>query len=210
MNSLVSLSRPMRTQASGPSNGTPPSVMASDAHDADHVDGVLLVGHEGGGDDLDLVAEAVREGRADRAVDHAGGEGGLLGGTSLALEVAARDATGCVHLLVEVDGQREEVVVLALLGDDDRGEHGGVALLDQRGAGGLLGELAGLKHVRLAEQVKGLAYECHSYSYPHAPLARGLLRVGGTLPPIGCGAGAAGPLPFWTAHRRRPGPLSPG
>ncbi len=31
MNSPVSLSRPMRTQASGPSNGTPPSVMAREA-----------------------------------------------------------------------------------------------------------------------------------------------------------------------------------
>ena len=31
MNSPVSLSRPMRTQASGPSNGTPPMVMAREA-----------------------------------------------------------------------------------------------------------------------------------------------------------------------------------
>ena len=145
------------------------------AHDADHVDGVLLIGHEGGGNDLDLVAEAVGEGRADWTVDHASSEGGLLGGTALTLEIAARDAAGSVHLLVEVDGQREEVVVLALLGNDDRGEHGGVALLDERGAGGLLGELADLENVGLTEQVEGLAYECHEYSYPHAPLARGLL-----------------------------------
>ncbi len=52
-----------------------------------------------------------------------------LGG--LTLEVATRDAAGGVHLLVEVDGQREEVVVLALLGDDHGIEHRGVALLDQ-------------------------------------------------------------------------------
>ena len=31
MNSPVSVSRAMRTQASGPSNGTPPSVMAREA-----------------------------------------------------------------------------------------------------------------------------------------------------------------------------------
>ena len=90
-------------------------------HDADGVDGVHLVGHKGGGHDLDLVAEAGREGRAQRTVDHAGREGGLLGGARLALEIAAGDATHGVHLLDEVDRQREEVVVLALLGDH-RGE----------------------------------------------------------------------------------------
>ena len=38
----------------------------------------ILVCHERSGDDLHLVAEAVGEGRAQRAVDHAGREGGLL------------------------------------------------------------------------------------------------------------------------------------
>ena len=72
-------------------------------HHADGVDGVDLVGHEGGGHDLDLVAEAGREARAQRAVDHAGREGGLLGRARLALEVAAGDAAHGVHLLDEVD-----------------------------------------------------------------------------------------------------------
>ena len=66
------------------------------------------------------------------AVDHTSREGGLLAGTALALEVTARDAAGGVHLLVEVDGEREEVVVLALLGDDHRGEDGGVAPASRR------------------------------------------------------------------------------
>ena len=144
-------------------------------HDVDDVKGVDLVGDERGGDDVHLVAEAVREARTNRAVDHTGRERGLLAGTALTLEVATRDAAGGVHLLVEVDGQREEVVVLTLLGDDHGVEHRGVALLDQTGAGGLLGKLAGLKGVGLAVQLKGLGYECHCSPLPHRPLACGLL-----------------------------------
>ena len=145
------------------------------AHDVDNVEGVDLVGDERGGDDVHLVAETVREARANRAVDHTGRERGLLAGTALALEVATRDTAGSVHLLVEVDGQREEVVILALLGDDHGVEHRGVALLDQTSAGGLLGKLAGLEGVGLAVQLKGLGYECHCSPLPHRPLACGLL-----------------------------------
>ena len=144
-------------------------------HDVDDVKGVDLVGDKRGGDDVHLVAETVREARANRTVDHARGERGLLAGTALTLEVATRDAPCGVHLLVEVDGQREEVVVLALLGDDHGVEHRGVALLDQAGAGGLLGKLARLKGVGLAVQLKGLGYECHCSPLPHRPLACGLL-----------------------------------
>ena len=144
-------------------------------HDVDDVKGVDLVGDERGSDDVHLVAEAVREARANRTVDHARGERGLLAGTALTLEVATRDAPCGVHLLVEVDGQREEVVVLALLGDDHGVEHRGVALLDQAGAGGLLGKLARLKGVGLAVQLKGLGYECHCSPLPHRPLACRLL-----------------------------------
>ena len=144
-------------------------------HDVDDVEGVDLVGDERGSDDVHLVAEAVREARADRAVDHTSRERGLLAGTALTLEVATRNAAGGVHLLVEVDGQREEVVVLALLRDDHGVEHRGVALLDQARAGGLLGKLARLKGVGLAVQLKGLGYECHCSPLPHRPLACGLL-----------------------------------
>ena len=144
-------------------------------HNVDDVKGVDLVGDERGGDDVHLVAEAVREARANRTVDHARGERGLLAGTALTLKVATRDAASGVHLLVEVDGQREEVVVLALLGDDHGVEHRGVALLDQAGAGCLLGKLAGLEGVGLAVQLKGLGYECHCSPLPHRPLACGLL-----------------------------------
>ena len=62
-----------------------------------------------GRDDLHVVEEAVREERADRAVDEARGERLLLGRTALALEEAARDAPRGVGLLDVVDGEREEV-----------------------------------------------------------------------------------------------------
>ena len=135
------------------------------AHDGDGVDGVDLVGHEGHGDDLDLVAEAVGEGRAYGAVDHAGREGGLLGGARLPLEVAAGDAPDRVHLLDEVDRQGEEVVVLALLRDHDGDVDRGLAAGDQALACGLLRELARAEGVVLAVEVELVRNLCH-VSFP--------------------------------------------
>ena len=149
------------------------------AHDVDDVERVDLVGDEGSCHDVDLVAETVGEARADRTVDHACGKRGLLGRTALALEVTAGNATGGVHLLVEIDRKREEVVVLALLGDDNGVEHGGVALLDEDGSGCLLCKLTGLEDVRLAVQLEGLGYECHVslFQPPHATLRTGFFLV---------------------------------
>ena len=135
------------------------------AHHADNVAGVGLIGHKRGRDNLDLVAETIGEARAQRAVDHAGGKRSLLARTTLALEVAARNAAGSVHLLVEIDGEREEVVVLALLGHHRRKQHGSVALLDEGSASRLLGELARFEGVRLAIQLKRLRYQCHYFSF---------------------------------------------
>ncbi len=142
------------------------------AHDRDGVDRVDLVGDQGHRDDLDLVAEAVGEGRAQRAVDHAGRERGLLGGTGLTLEVAAGDAADRVHLLDEVDRQGEEVVVLALLGDDDGHVDGGVAALDEALTRRLLGELTGLERVVLAVEVELVCNFCHVFSLSPPALCR--------------------------------------
>ena len=103
---------------------------------------------------MDVVAEAVGKAGADGAVDHAGGEGALVRGARLALEIAAGDAAHGVHLLDEVDGQGEEVEVALLLGDNRGGEQDGVSLLHDDGAGGLLGQLAGLEDVVLAVEVE--------------------------------------------------------
>ena len=151
------------------------------AHGADDINRIDLVGDQRGGDNLDLVAEAVRERRAQRAVDHAGGEGALLGRTRLALEVTARDAAHGVHLLDEINGQREEVVVLALLGDDHGNDCRGVALAHEARTGGLLRELARLEDVVLAVEVELVSNLCHkSFCSSHLRLPhcrRAVLRT---------------------------------
>ena len=55
-----------------------------------------------------------------RAVDHAGGEGGLLGRARLTLDEAAGELARGVHALFEVDREREEVQVLGLLATRSR------------------------------------------------------------------------------------------
>ncbi|GAB1412061.1 hypothetical protein MASR1M97_07970 [Candidatus Desulfobacillus denitrificans] len=117
--------------------------------DADHGRDVgvdLGVARQHGGDHLHVVVEAVREERADRAIDQAGGEYLLLGRTALALEEAAGNAAGGIHLLHVIDGQREEILAgLRLLGGDDGGENDGLVHVDQDGAVGLARDFAGLQ-----------------------------------------------------------------
>jgi hypothetical protein len=98
------------------------------------------------GDDLDFVVEAVREERADRAVDEARGQRLLLGRPAFALEEPARDAACGVGLFLVVDGEREEVTARSgFLGADRGAEHDGVAELGDDGGAGLAGHLAGLE-----------------------------------------------------------------
>ena len=61
--------------------------------------------------ELGLEVPALGEERADRPVDHAGGQRALLAGAALALEERAGDLARGVHALLDVDGQREEVDV---------------------------------------------------------------------------------------------------
>ena len=104
----------------------------------DHVDA------QHGADHLHLVPEALGEERPDGAVDHARVERGLLGGLALALEEAAGDLAGRVHLLLDVDGEREEVRAGAgLLRSHDGRQDDGVAAGDDHRAIGLLGHLPG-------------------------------------------------------------------
>ena len=124
------------------------------AHDADGVGRIDAVNHERRAHDVHLALEAVGEAGTDGAVHHAGRERALVGGACLALEVAAGNATDGVHLLDEVDRQGEEVIVL-LLADNGRYENGRVALGDNDGAGGLLGQLARFEAVLLAVKFEG-------------------------------------------------------
>ena len=71
---------------------------------------VHLVGGQEQADDLDLVEEALGKERTAGPVAQAGGEDFLLGGTALALEIAAGEAAGGGIFLAVVDGQGEEVL----------------------------------------------------------------------------------------------------
>ena len=107
---------------------------------------VLHVMRQHGDDDLGLVAPAVDEQRADRAVDQAGNQRFLFGRPALALEIAAGNAARGVGLFLVVDGQRQEVDAFARrLRGHHGGEHDGLAIGRQHGAVGLTGDLAGFK-----------------------------------------------------------------
>src|SRR4051794_7255964 len=106
---------------------------------------VDVIHRQGQRDQLGLTPPALREQRAQRAVDHARGQGALLAGTALALEEGAGDLARGVHALLDVDREREEVDPLALVAGGRRTEHHRVAGLHHHGAGGLLGHLAGLE-----------------------------------------------------------------
>ena len=116
---------------------------------------VLQVVRQHGDDHLRVAAPALGEQRTDRAVDQARGQRFLFGRTALALEIAAGNLAGGVIFLVVVDGQREEVdAVLGLLGGDDGGEHGGLAVGGQHGAVGLTRDFAGFQRELAAAPVK--------------------------------------------------------
>jgi hypothetical protein len=108
-------------------------------------------------DDLHFVEEAVREQRADRAVDQAAGQRLQLARAAFALEEAAGDLAGGVGLLDVVDGQREEVLPGLGLGlGHHGGQHHGVVHADQHGAGGLAGDLAGFQRDGVLAPLEGL------------------------------------------------------
>ena len=94
----------------GPSKGMPESISAADGGvDGQHVVRVHLVGAEDGADDVDLVAEALGERRAQRAVDQPAGQDGLVRALALPAEERAGDLAGGVRPLLDVDGEGEEV-----------------------------------------------------------------------------------------------------
>ena len=122
--------------------------------DRQNVVGVVRIDRQDGLDDLDLVAQALDEAGAQRAVDEAGGQDGLGAGAAFAAEEGTGDAARGVLTLFDVNGQREEVeLVLGVLAHRGGGQNGGgIIQVGQGGAGGLLGETAGFEaHGALAE-----------------------------------------------------------
>ena len=106
----------------------------------------LIVQRHHGGDDLQLVGEAVGKQRAQRPVDQPGGQGFALGRTALAPEKAAGNAARRVGTLLIVHPQRQEVpAFLGFPGGDHGHQHHGIGHVDQHRATGLTGDFAGLQ-----------------------------------------------------------------
>ena len=142
------------------------------AVDGQDVVRVHLVGRERGHDDLDLVLVALRPERPDRPVDHPRGQDRLLAGAAFALEEAAGDLAGRVHLLLDVDGEREEVRPLAPFGAADGGRENDRALLPhQYCTVGLLGDGSGLERDLLVADRGGEAGGLGLYCNAHFPVS---------------------------------------
>ena len=105
-----------------------------------------ILGHHGN-NDLDLVAQTLDKGWAQRAVDKATCQDGLRRRAALTAEEGARNLAGGVHTLFYVHSQREEVESLArLVGRGGRGQqHGVIVQVGGHGAVCLPGQLAGFK-----------------------------------------------------------------
>jgi hypothetical protein len=115
--------------------------------DRHHVVQVLRVKREYGRDDLDLVAQALDERRAQRPVDEPAGEDRVLGRTALPAEERAGDPARRVHPLLHVYGEREEVqAFLRRPGRRGRREDHGFAVESHQGrTGRLAGQSARLE-----------------------------------------------------------------
>ncbi|OIQ75307.1 hypothetical protein GALL_430280 [mine drainage metagenome] len=115
--------------------------------DRQHVVRVVRVDGQDCDDDLDLVAEALDEQRAQRAVDETAREDRFGGRATFAAEERAGDLAGRVAPLLDVDRQGEEVeLLLRVLAGRGRGEQRGLAVkVRNGGAGGLARDPAGLE-----------------------------------------------------------------
>ena len=152
------------------------------AGNGDGVGLMLAVNYQRSGNDVNFLFEAVGKARANRAVDHTSRQDALVGGLGLALQIAAGDAAHSVHLFHEVDRQREEVVVLLLLGDNRRYQNGGVAAGNLHRTGSLLCKLARFDGVVLPVEVERFGNNVHSFF--HFPCA--LLRKASLHPLFRC------------------------
>ena len=99
---------------------------------------MIWVQGEDGHNDLNLIAQAAHERRAQRPVDEATGQDGVFTWTSLATEERTGDTSGGVHALLDIDRKREEVeMLLGLLRSSRRAEQHGlvVKVRNDRSAG---------------------------------------------------------------------------
>ncbi len=108
----------------------------------DHIIGVVGVDGQHGFHHLNLVAQRVREQRAQRTVNDAARQNRLGRRTALTTEEGAGDLARGVHLLFDIDGQREEIVVFLRAGAGGGGGQHHRIIIQIRGdrAIGLLGK----------------------------------------------------------------------
>ncbi len=155
--------------------------------DGQDVVGVLLVRTEDGAHDVDLVAEALGERGAQRAVDQAAGQDGLVAGLALPAEERAGDLARGVEALLDVDGEGEEVRPFTHRpGGRGRDQHHRVAHADGDGTVGQSGQLAGLEGQGLVGPGNGTGYG--------VKLRHGLLSSGTRLRVPLCGAAVQFPV----------------
>ena len=88
------------------------------------------------------------------------GEDLLGGGPAFALDEAAGELAGGVGLLAVVDDEREEVAAVVGLAFDGGDQDHGVAVADDDGAVGLLGEFAGFEDEVLAPNGRSTRHAC--------------------------------------------------
>ena len=141
------LEKPTRAAPIGPLNGAPERHERRRGCDQRQDVGIVFeIVRQRRHDHLRLIAPAIGEQRADRAVDQARNQRFLLGRTAFALEVAARNAAGRVILLLVVDGEGQEVDAFARrLGGDHGRQNFRLSVGGEDGAVGLAGYLSGLE-----------------------------------------------------------------
>ena len=78
---------------------------------SEHIVGVIRVDCQHGSGDLNLVTKSVWEQRTQWAINHAACQNCLCRWATLATEERAWNTTSCIHLLLNINRQREEIVV---------------------------------------------------------------------------------------------------
>ena len=132
----------------------------------DHGDAVwaeVRVGREDGGDDLDFLAVAFREKRADWAVDEATDEDGFVGWAAFAFnESAAGDFAGGVEPFFVVDAEWEVVESDWACADLDGAEDDGFAVGDEDASAGAEADAVDFEGERAATELRG--YFCDFFA----------------------------------------------
>ena len=130
---------------------------AKSARSADHacdLGSIVLVDAEHRRDDLHIVAETLGKQRTDRTVDETAAKNRRFARAAFALDEAAWNLAGSVHLFFEVNRQRKEVDALArLCRRSRRDEHRRIAVTDKNGAVRLLRHLPVLDDQRTASNL---------------------------------------------------------